>query len=120
MLGNEVGNFKFTKSEILDYALMVERHPDNVAASLYGGFVATFLNELEPEAMARRNIPRSEILPESISHETYEKTSKPPSGIAHYRKLPFASEIKAVTIIPDFEVFYPAPCSSFLLILQIG
>lgn len=115
MLGNEVGNLKLSKSEILDYALMVERHPDNVAASLYGGFVATFLNELEPEDMARRDIPRSEILPEIISHEKYEQPSKPPSGIAHYRKLPFAQEIKAVTIIPDFEVFYSAHCSFLLL-----
>ena len=82
----------------------MERHPDNVAAALYGGFVATFLNELKPEDMARRDIPRSEIIPENIPQEINETPSKPPLGIAHYRRLPFAQSIKAVTIIPDFEV----------------
>lgn len=84
----------------------MERHPDNVAAALYGGFVATFLNELKPEDMARRDIPRSEIIPDNIPEEIYEKPLKPPAGIAHYRRLPFARAIKAVTIIPDFEVLY--------------
>lgn len=83
---------------------MMGRHPDNVAAALYGGFVATFLNELKPEDMARRDIPKSEIIPDNIPEEIDEKPSKPPSGIAHYRRLPFARAIKAVTIIPNFEV----------------
>ena len=75
-----------------------------MAAALYGGFVATFLNELKPEDMARRDIPRSEIIPENTPQEINETPSKPPVGIAHYRRLPFAQSIKAVTIIPDFEV----------------
>lgn len=87
----------------------MKRHPDNVAAALYGGFVATFLNELKPEDMARRDIPKSEILPEKIHEEMDAGPAKPPSGIAHYRRLPFAREIKAVTIIPNFEVFGQCP-----------
>lgn len=87
----------------------MERHPDNVAAALYGGFVATFLNELKPEDMARRDIPKSEILPEKIHEEMDAEPLKPPSGIAHYRSLSFAREIRAVTIIPNFEVFGRCP-----------
>lgn len=92
---------------------MAERHPDNVAAALYGGFVVTFLNELKPEDMARRDIPKSEIIPDNIAQEINEKPSKPPAGIAHYRRLPFARAIKAVTIIPDFEVPSSDACSIF-------
>lgn len=47
-LANEVGNLKLSKARMLDYCLMEERHPDNVAAALYGGFVGTYLNELSP------------------------------------------------------------------------
>lgn len=104
MLGNEVGNLRLPKTRLLDYCLMVERHPDNVAAALYGGFVITFLNELNPEDWARRNVPESEILPEKTPQDMSEKSVEPPIGISHYRKLRFAKEIKAVTIIPDFEV----------------
>ncbi len=75
-----------------------------MAAALYGGFVATFLNELKPEDMARRVVPKSEILPEKIPEQMGAEPSKPPSGIAHYRRLKFSREIRAVTIIPDFEV----------------
>lgn len=92
---------------------MVERHPDNVAASLYGGFIATFMNDLELEDMARRDTLRSEIIPETISDQMYEKPSNSPSGITHHRKLPFAKEIKAVAIIPNFEAYFLFKTSIF-------
>ncbi|KAJ5150497.1 Homoserine kinase [Penicillium coprophilum] len=69
----------------------VERHPDNVAASLFGGFVGTYLNELKPEDVARKEIPLSE-------------TPEPPMAIGHYRKFNWAPEIKAIAIIPNFVV----------------
>ena len=52
-LANEVCKLGLTKARILDYCLMVERHPDNVAAALYGGLVGTYLNELDPSDAAR-------------------------------------------------------------------
>ncbi|KAG1243118.1 hypothetical protein G6F68_015925 [Rhizopus microsporus] len=39
---------------------MIERHPDNVAAALMGGFVASYLRELDPSAM--QGVPASESL----------------------------------------------------------
>lgn len=36
-LANEVGKLGLSKDRILDFCLMIERHPDNVAAALYGG-----------------------------------------------------------------------------------
>ena len=84
---------------------MIERHPDNVAAALYGGFVGTYLNELDPAEMARKEIPLSEVLPAPAGGlNTGLKPPEPPLGIGHYIKFKWAADIKAVTIIPDFEV----------------
>ena len=85
--------------------LLVERHPDNVAASLFGGFVGTYLNELNPEDIARIEIPLSEVLPAPAGGiDTGERPPEPPVGIGHYKKFDWAKEIKTIAIIPDFLV----------------
>jgi homoserine kinase len=105
MLANEVGELKLTKARMLDYCLMIERHPDNVAAALYGGFVGTYLNELDPKDMERKEIPLSEVLPEPAGGvDTGLRPPEPPIGIGHYKKFKWAKEIKAIAIIPQFEV----------------
>ena len=63
ILGSEVGNLGLAKLRILDFCLMIERHPDNVAAALYGGFVGTYMNELDQKDMAHKEVPLSEVLP---------------------------------------------------------
>jgi homoserine kinase len=84
---------------------VLERHPDNVAAALYGGFVGTYLNDLSPEDTERKEIPLSEVLPElEAGVDTGLEPPKPPVGIGHYMKFPWAKEIKAIAIIPQFEV----------------
>lgn len=84
---------------------VVERHPDNVGAALYGGFVGTYLKPLTPEDVARTEIPLSEVLPAPAGGEDTGKTPPdPPHGIGHHIKFPWAKEIKAVAIIPDFQV----------------
>jgi homoserine kinase len=93
------------KPRLLDYCLMIERHPDNVAAALYGGFVGTYLNELDPVDMARKEIPLSEVLPAPAGGvDTGLKPPEPPVGIGHFRRFRWAREIRAVAVIPDFEV----------------
>ena len=93
------------KPRLLDYCLMIERHPDNVAAALYGGFVGTYLNELDPADMARKEIPLSEVLPAPAGGiDTGLKPPEPPLDIGHFRRFRWAPEIKAVAVIPDFEV----------------
>ncbi|KAI9741978.1 MAG: Trihydroxynaphthalene reductase [Cirrosporium novae-zelandiae] len=114
ILGNEVGNFQLPKERLLDYCLMIERHPaknevlmspDNVAAALYGGFVGTYLNELDPADMARIEIPLSEVLPAPAGgKDTGLKPPEPPVGIGHYERFRWAPEIQAIAIIPHFEV----------------
>lgn len=82
-----------------------ERHPDNVGAALYGGFVGTYLKPLTPEDVARIEIPLAEVLPAPAGGvDTGARPPDPPVGIGHHIKFPWAKEIKAVAIIPEFEV----------------
>lgn len=105
MLGNVVGKLNLSRARLLDFALMVERHPDNVAAALYGGFVGTYLNELNPEDMARVEVPLAEVLPQPAGgQDTGLIPPIPPNDIGHFRRFNWAKELKAVAIIPDFEV----------------
>lgn len=105
LLGNLAGSLSLPKPRLLDYCLMIERHPDNVAAALYGGFVGTYLNELDPVDMARKEIPLSEVLPAPAGGvDTGLRPPEPPVGIGHFRRFKWAREIKAVAVIPDFEV----------------
>lgn len=85
--------------------MLIERHPDNVAATLFGGFVGTYLNDLNPEDAARKEVPLSEVLPSPAGGvNTGLKPPVPPHNIGHYRKFPWASEIRAIAIIPNFVV----------------
>ncbi|ORZ24626.1 putative THR1-homoserine kinase [Absidia repens] len=80
LLGDALGQLKLSRSRLLDYCLMIERHPDNVAAALVGGFVASYLRELSPEDM--EGIPESESLLE----------------------LGWNKNIKCIAIVPQFKV----------------
>ncbi|KAJ9134699.1 Homoserine kinase [Coniochaeta hoffmannii] len=106
VLGKECGGLNHLDNDrLFDFCLMIERHPDNVGAALYGGFVGTYLNPLKPEDVARKEIPLSEVLPTPAGGEdTGEVPPIPPLGIGHHIKFPWAPEIKAVAIIPQFEV----------------
>lgn len=57
------------------------------------------------EDTARIEIPLSEVLPAPAGGvDTGKKPPSPPVGIGHHIKFPWAKEIKAVAIIPDFVV----------------
>ena len=104
-LANEVGELGLSRDRMLDYCLMVERHPDNVAAALYGGFVGSYLKELNPEDMKRKEIPLAEVLPAPQGGEDTGLTPPiPPKDIGKHIRFPWAKEIKCIAIIPDFEV----------------
>ena len=63
------------------------------------------MNDLSPEDTERKEIPLSEVLPEPAGGiDTGFTPPEPPLGIGHYLKFPWATEIKAITIIPQFEV----------------
>jgi homoserine kinase len=77
----------------------------SVAAALYGGFVGTYLNELNDEDLKRKEIPLSEVLPAPAGGlDTGLKPPEPPLNIGHYKKFRWAKEVKCIAIIPNFEV----------------
>ena len=107
LLGDRLGNFNLSKERILDYALMVERHPDNVTAALVGGFVGSYLRELDPQAAEAAQVPLSEVLPEyppDAGEDWGLSPPVPPLGIGHYVRFKWNSTIKAIAIIPRFEL----------------
>jgi homoserine kinase len=107
LLANELASLHLSPPRILDYALMVERHPDNVTAALVGGFVGAYLREVEEEGRDVESVPLSEVLPEypPDAGEAWGRNPPvPPLGIGHWVRFGWAEEIKAVAIIPRFEL----------------
>ncbi|KAA1074490.1 hypothetical protein PGT21_007662 [Puccinia graminis f. sp. tritici] len=106
-LANALGDLNLSTGRKLDYALMVERHPDNVAAALLGGFVASYLSELSPEDLQAASIPLAEVLPEyppDAGEDWGREPPRAPEGIGHYIRLNWAKEIKCLVVVPEFEV----------------
>ncbi|KAF8167842.1 GHMP kinase [Crassisporium funariophilum] len=107
LLGNELGQLKLPTARLLDFALMVERHPDNVTAALVGGFVGSYLKELDEEASEAASVPLSEVLPEyppDAGEEWGLDPPVPPRGIGHYVRFGWEESIRAIAIIPRFEL----------------
>jgi len=107
LLGNEVGQLHLSTERKLDFALMVERHPDNVTAALVGGFVGSYLRELDPKATEAASVPLSEVLPEyppDAGEDWGKNPPTPPLGIGHFIKFGWSTSIKAVVIVPQFEL----------------
>ncbi|CUM68270.1 uncharacterized protein PRCAT00005992001 [Priceomyces carsonii] len=104
ILGNEIGNLKLSKRRLLDYCLMIERHPDNISAAMLGGFVGSYLNELSDEESKAKNVPLDFILPREDTPKGKIVSQQPPVGICEYLQYEWAIEIKCVAVIPEFEV----------------
>jgi len=109
ILGDALGQLNLSRERVLDFALMVERHPDNVTAALVGGFVGSYLRELDPSATQAASVPLSEVLPEYPPDAGPDwgldpSPPLPPVGIGHYVRFGWAKEIRAVAIIPRFEL----------------
>ncbi|KAJ7226015.1 GHMP kinase [Mycena pura] len=107
LLGNELGALHLPRARLLDFALMVERHPDNVTAALVGGFVGSYLRELDDAATQAASVPLSEVLPEyppDAGEDWGLNPPVPPVGIGHYVRFGWSDSIRAVAIIPRFEL----------------
>ena len=107
LLANSLGKLDLPTERLLDFALMVERHPDNVTAALIGGFVGSYLKELDQKATEAASVPLSEVLPEyppDAGEEWGLNPPIPPFGIGHYVRFGWSESIKALAIIPRFEL----------------
>lgn len=104
MLGNEIGNLNLSKERMLDYCLLIERHPDNIAAAMLGGFVGSYLNELSSDETAAKSVPLENILPKASTPKSSYEARPPPQAIGQYLKYNWSSKVRCVAIIPNFEV----------------
>lgn len=107
LLGNQLGGLGLSQARMLDFALMVERHPDNVTAALIGGFVGSYLRELDAAATEAASVPLSEVLPEyppDAGEQWGLNPPLPPQGIGHWVRFGWSRDIKAIAIIPRFEL----------------
>lgn len=104
MLGNEIGQLQLSKERMLDYCLLIERHPDNIAAAMLGGFVGSYLNQLSDEETLAKNVPMEHILPSVDTPVELHETRAPPQNIGQYVKYNWNKQIRCVTVIPMFEV----------------
>ncbi|KAJ2725185.1 Trihydroxynaphthalene reductase [Coemansia sp. Benny D115] len=108
LLANAVGNLRLTQQRMLDYCLMIEHHPDNVAAALVGGFVASYLIDVDRSG----NVPESEADEADVMRRERERRAAeaddsiklPPDNIGHFLQLGCSPKIKAIAIIPQFEL----------------
>lgn len=107
LLGDLLGDLRLPKDRLLDFALMVERHPDNVTAALFGGFVGSYLRDLPPKDLEAASVPLAEVLPEFPPDAGPDWGVEPPmapKGIGHYVRFGWAKEIKAIAVMPRFEL----------------
>ena len=75
---------------MFDYCLMVERHPDNIGAACFGGFIGAFM--------------KAQIPPSEPSETLSRSLDPPPENIASFHHFPFNCDIKMVLVIPDFHL----------------
>lgn len=105
LLANCVANLGLSKARLLDFCLMIERHPDNITAAMMGGFVGSYLRELSALELERKEIPLAEVLPQPAGgYDTGLTPPIPPHNIGHHIKYDWCKEVKCIAIIPDFEV----------------
>ncbi|ORX58341.1 homoserine kinase [Piromyces finnis] len=93
MLANVVCGLNLPKERLLDYCIMVEGHPDNVAATLLGGFVASYLND------------KASGLPKMVwGAENTVKQENIPYKTSACIKMKWSKAVKVVVVIPKFEL----------------
>ena len=99
-LANACCGLSLTKDRMLDFCAMLEGHPDNVAGSLIGGLVTSFLSEDVSLQSQRLSEDRSCIVHSGGSNSI----PTPPQKLCVYTQVPLASTIRAVVAIPAFEL----------------
>lgn len=109
LLASALGDLNLSTERVKDYALMVERHPDNVTAALVGGFTGSFLRTLSSSELSPSSIPLAEVLPAYPADAGpplpgQEEPPQPPVCVGRHVRYGFGSEIGVVVVVPKFEV----------------
>ncbi|KAJ3368775.1 hypothetical protein HDU91_000291 [Kappamyces sp. JEL0680] len=95
-------DLNLAQDDILDLGVMLEGHPDNISASLYGGWVASFMRASNVGDVSDESMTATA---ESVSTPASIAASHGLSGhLAHSMPLAINPSIRAVVCIPDFTL----------------
>ncbi|KAJ3283819.1 hypothetical protein HK104_010218 [Borealophlyctis nickersoniae] len=98
ILANLACQLSLSKPGLLDFCVMIEGHPDNIAASLMGGFGASFLSKSIEEEHKRVH-DAGLVLSVGAEGIPY-----PPKELTRFTPCPIHEAVKAVVVIPRFEL----------------
>ena len=104
MLADSVAGLAMTKDRMMEFCLVEENHPDNIGASLFGGFIGSFLDKIPaavPEDSGRKGGDEASIPGQTSSRE---KEAVHPQYRAIWTKYNWSPSIKIIAVIPDYEV----------------
>ncbi|KAI9340674.1 ribosomal protein S5 domain 2-type protein [Zopfochytrium polystomum] len=106
-LASAVLDLGFSKQRILDYALAMEGHPDNITASVLGGFVASYKRSIQDAngsvaAAASIPSPPSVTAPNSLAFSI--PYPAPPERAACHIQLRMSPRIRFVVAVPEVEL----------------
>ncbi|KAJ3020133.1 hypothetical protein HKX48_001239 [Thoreauomyces humboldtii] len=102
ILANEACGLGMSRERIMDWCLVFEGHPDNVGASLFGGFSACYLSHSVAEAHSQcHSINLDDKVPlgqgASLPHP-------PAESLGRHVRVPMAPSIRCVVVVPRFEL----------------
>ncbi|KAJ3101165.1 hypothetical protein HDU96_010114, partial [Phlyctochytrium bullatum] len=107
-LASEVCKLHLSTQRLLDFCLSIEGHPDNITASILGGFVASYQRLTPDEHDGQSNGTQADTsvtLEQSFKrHGEFEPMATPKYNLARHVKLPLSTAVRAVVIIPKFEL----------------
>lgn len=110
ILADQACGLSLSKERMLDFCLVIEGHPDNVTASIMGGFRASYLAaSVEKEHAELHALEKSGGIPingvtDVPSNGTLSLPVPPIENIGRHIKLELSPSIRAVVIIPKFEL----------------
>ncbi|KAJ1552448.1 hypothetical protein HK405_011290 [Cladochytrium tenue] len=110
-LANEALALGMDQQRVLDYALDIEGHPDNITASIMGGFVASYSREHQPLAAAadvagpsQPQLQQPQSPPTAAGEGLSLPFAAPPHGAGCHVRLPLSPRVRFVVAVPDFEL----------------
>ncbi|KAI8815836.1 ribosomal protein S5 domain 2-type protein [Fimicolochytrium jonesii] len=109
LLANEACELGMSRERVLDFCLMLEGHPDNVTASLLGGFCASYLAVGVEEEYKKVHAltPDDYCLSGETNGNTHHRLDlplPPIEGLGRHVKLNVSPSIRVVVVIPHFEL----------------
>lgn len=100
LLADRACGLGLSQSQILDYTVLIEGHPDNVSASLLGGITASYCTRSLTKEHALLEHGNLDLVP---GNDQLPKTYRE-DPLTVFVKIPVAKSVRAVVVIPRFTL----------------